>query len=326
MTDRKDDEETYSLIFTSLRHPVRRKILRMLESQELTFSEILEILAIESGHLSYHLENLGDLITRTSDGKYELSSFGFAAMRLMKGVEEYNPPSKSKPSSHTVNFIKIFSMVLVAMVLVLSFYSLTFVIASSGEVIGWPSTSSIFNGFNSSSGFEPIQLALSPNQTFGYAINFTYSRFEPARASSKWVVIGTHFANSISEWDEYGVRLDFVFSQNETHHMLNMTVRDASAKLIFWTLWGGEPGPQSGGTGPIITRPGNYTLGLQNVGNGSVSAALGVRILKQSYERPLFYYGIAGIITAALYPLAVLAIWRWRKPDPQTETPDHKTL
>ena len=69
MTNQKDDEETYSLIFSSLKDPIRRKILRMLEDDELAFSEILEILAIDSGHLSYHLENLGDLITRTPNGK-----------------------------------------------------------------------------------------------------------------------------------------------------------------------------------------------------------------------------------------------------------------
>jgi DNA-binding transcriptional ArsR family regulator len=57
MSDEKIDEETYSLIYSSLKHPIRRKILRMLEEQELTFSEILEALKIDSGHLSYHLEN-----------------------------------------------------------------------------------------------------------------------------------------------------------------------------------------------------------------------------------------------------------------------------
>jgi DNA-binding transcriptional ArsR family regulator len=60
VADKRGDEETYSLIFSSLKHPIRRKIVRMLENGEMTFSEILEILAIDSGHLSYHLENLGD--------------------------------------------------------------------------------------------------------------------------------------------------------------------------------------------------------------------------------------------------------------------------
>jgi DNA-binding transcriptional ArsR family regulator len=61
----KTEEETYSLIYSSLKHPVRRKILRMLEIKPLTFSEILEVVSIDSGHLTYHLENLGDLITHS---------------------------------------------------------------------------------------------------------------------------------------------------------------------------------------------------------------------------------------------------------------------
>jgi predicted transcriptional regulator len=87
MSDEKIDEETYSVIYSSLKHPIRRKILRMLNGQELTYSEMLETLAIDSGHLGYHLDNLGDLITHLPDGKYGLSTFGKAAVALMSGVE-----------------------------------------------------------------------------------------------------------------------------------------------------------------------------------------------------------------------------------------------
>ncbi len=88
MPEENLEEETYSLIFRSLKHPNRRRILRMLKDENLTFSEILEPLSMDSGHLSYHLENLGDLITRSQDGKYELSSIGSAAVKLMSGVDE----------------------------------------------------------------------------------------------------------------------------------------------------------------------------------------------------------------------------------------------
>ena len=52
------EEETYSLVFSSLKHPIRRKILRVLVDRSLSFSEILEIMTIDSGHLSYLIENL----------------------------------------------------------------------------------------------------------------------------------------------------------------------------------------------------------------------------------------------------------------------------
>lgn len=88
MPQEKIEEETYSLIFRSLKHPIRRKILRILVDRQLSFSKILAILSIDSGHLSYHIENLGDLVKHTTDGKYELSSVGVAAVNLMSGVEE----------------------------------------------------------------------------------------------------------------------------------------------------------------------------------------------------------------------------------------------
>jgi len=82
------EEETYSIMFTSLKHPVRRKILRMLSEKPRNFSEILEALGISSSHLTYHLENLGELVSKTEDGKYKLSTFGEAAVTTMSKVEE----------------------------------------------------------------------------------------------------------------------------------------------------------------------------------------------------------------------------------------------
>ena len=67
MSDEKKEEETYSLIFKTLQHPIRRKILRILADKQLAFSEILGILSIDSGHLVYHMENLGELVKHTPD-------------------------------------------------------------------------------------------------------------------------------------------------------------------------------------------------------------------------------------------------------------------
>jgi DNA-binding transcriptional ArsR family regulator len=88
-------EETYSIMFTSLKHPARRKILRMLAEKPKNFSRILEELGISSSHLTYHLENLGELVTKMDDGRYKLSTFGEAAVLTMKGVEE-TPDIKPK--------------------------------------------------------------------------------------------------------------------------------------------------------------------------------------------------------------------------------------
>ena len=91
------EEEIYSVMFSSLRHPARRKILRMLSERKVTYSQMLEELAIPSSHLTYHLENLGELVLKDTNGKYELSSFGKAAVTMMKGAEEV-------PDTHTKRF------------------------------------------------------------------------------------------------------------------------------------------------------------------------------------------------------------------------------
>ena len=77
-------------MFTSLKHPVRRKILRMLAEKPLTFMEMVEHLSVSSSHLTYHLESLGELVYKMESGKYKLSAFGEATVSAMKGVEE--PP------------------------------------------------------------------------------------------------------------------------------------------------------------------------------------------------------------------------------------------
>ena len=83
----QNEEETYSVIFSSLKHPVRRKILRLLAAGSKTFSEILGQVDVDSSHLSYHLESLKELLKK-ENGQYSLSDFGNAAVSLMSKVEE----------------------------------------------------------------------------------------------------------------------------------------------------------------------------------------------------------------------------------------------
>jgi DNA-binding transcriptional ArsR family regulator len=89
------EEEIYSIMFSSLKHPARRKILRMLSDTPTSFSQMLEELGVSSSHLTYHLENLGELLSKTDDGKYKLSKFGEASVDTMRLVEE-TPAVRSK--------------------------------------------------------------------------------------------------------------------------------------------------------------------------------------------------------------------------------------
>ena len=82
------EEEIYSTMFSSLKHPVRRKILRMLSDKPMTFMEMVDHIGVSTSHLTYHLESLGELISKMEDGGYRLTSFGVATVTAMKGVEE----------------------------------------------------------------------------------------------------------------------------------------------------------------------------------------------------------------------------------------------
>jgi hypothetical protein len=60
----------------------------MLSEEDLTYTQMLTKLDLDTGHLNYYLESLGELLTKTDDGNYKLSEFGRAALGLMSGVED----------------------------------------------------------------------------------------------------------------------------------------------------------------------------------------------------------------------------------------------
>ncbi len=100
MADSHEDE-IYSTMFSSLKHPVRRKILRMLAMKPMTFMEMVEQLDVSTPHLTYHLESLGELISKMDNGQYKLSAFGIATVSAMKGVEEVH---ELEPKRRVVTF------------------------------------------------------------------------------------------------------------------------------------------------------------------------------------------------------------------------------
>ena len=114
------EEETYSIMFSSLRHPARRKILRMLSERTMTFSKMLEELAIPSSHLTYHLENLGELVTKDEDGKYKLSSFGKASVSMMRNAEEVPDIHAKLFSALPLRWKSLYAVFIIAIVLLAS--------------------------------------------------------------------------------------------------------------------------------------------------------------------------------------------------------------
>ena len=115
------EEETYSIMFTSLKHPARRKILRMLAIKPKTFSQILEELVISSSHLTYHLEHLGELVSKTEDGTYILSTFGEAAVTTMREVEEVPSINSKNPLKLPLVWKSLFAGFMIGLIILAGF-------------------------------------------------------------------------------------------------------------------------------------------------------------------------------------------------------------
>ncbi len=117
----ESEDEIYSTMFSSLKHPVRRKILRMLSQRPMSFSQILEALDVSSSHLTYHLESLGELLMKMEDGKYKLSKFGEASVGTMRGVEEAPATRSDKLAALSLKWKSLIALLIIGLILIASF-------------------------------------------------------------------------------------------------------------------------------------------------------------------------------------------------------------
>jgi len=292
LPEEKLEEETYSLIFTSLKHPIRRRILRMLANQHLTFSEILGPLSIDSGHLSYHLENLGDLITRSENGKYRLSSIGIAAVKLMSGVEEHPTVPSRKESKIMLGFVNVYLLVLIGALIVASLYFVNFTVASTAYGTEGPRT--VF--------------LIHQGQTFeyNYTIVYLYNQGIEVHTVENNLLYHerTPPVSTLTMW-EVG-RFWFDLESNETYDIfINLHRPDGIVIPSRLTqLAAGLPVLDLGDTD--ITQAGTYRLEIQNIGSQDLRASFRVHEEWQLFKKPYFYYGITGILVATFYPALIL--------------------
>lgn len=98
----RDDKfnRTRAELFESIGHQTRIKILEAISDEPLTFSGLKKRVGIDSsGHLSFHLEKLSNLIKTTPEGTYTLTDDGREALRLIQTVHATEtalavPPSR----------------------------------------------------------------------------------------------------------------------------------------------------------------------------------------------------------------------------------------
>ncbi len=106
-------------MFKALKHPIRRRILNMIGEKPASFSEILKTLEIDSGHLTYHLDSLGELVSKNGQGEYQLSVFGRAAVKLFSDVEGVREtfPSRRPAIFHMQYWTKLKAIILVIIII-----------------------------------------------------------------------------------------------------------------------------------------------------------------------------------------------------------------
>lgn len=82
------DQGNVSKVLSVLSHPLRREILLDLsENGESSFTDLLNLLKVDTGKLSFHLRSLSPFIEQTPNGKYKLSRAGESAVRVIHDVE-----------------------------------------------------------------------------------------------------------------------------------------------------------------------------------------------------------------------------------------------
>ena len=84
------DQENVSKVLAVLTHPLRREILLLLsEKGECSFTDLLNVLKVDTGKLSFHLRSLSAFTEQTPTGKYKLNRTGESAVRVIYDVESW---------------------------------------------------------------------------------------------------------------------------------------------------------------------------------------------------------------------------------------------
>jgi hypothetical protein len=97
----------------------------MLGSKPMTFMELVEELGISTPNLTYHLESLGELISKMDNGQYRLSTFGQASVSAMSGVEDVHT-AEPKRRWMALREKAVFGVMLIAIILLASFAAIQF--------------------------------------------------------------------------------------------------------------------------------------------------------------------------------------------------------
>lgn len=84
MNENHDFDAVRAETFDAIGHPTRIRILQALGEKPLNFSDLKRLVEIDSsGHMSFHLGKLKDLVETKPDGAYVLTDDGREALRII---------------------------------------------------------------------------------------------------------------------------------------------------------------------------------------------------------------------------------------------------
>jgi DNA-binding transcriptional ArsR family regulator len=288
------DEETYSLIFKSLKHPIRRGILRLLVEGQMTFTEVLKSISIDSGHLSYHLDELSILLTKNADGTYALSGIGSAAVKLMNGVEDEATAGEryTRKIQPLRNAVLTSTMLLVLILLPVIAYSLGYVVTTGGS-------SSLVN------------VTIPSREAFSYKVTLLYEGIRGGYTGSREQQITLDPpVSGIMSWDQDTVY--YTLSPEGGSHIIARII-DSSGTVVE------EPeiftGLGAGGASMTFHVPMNGA-GSSRIEVDTISAitpssgSLQVGYRRAGLTRPFFLYGVASIAVVSVCLLSLYGTWR----------------
>jgi uncharacterized RDD family membrane protein YckC/DNA-binding transcriptional ArsR family regulator len=85
------NQENLSKLFLLLSNEIRRDILLLLnEKEEQSYTDLMNVLDVDSGKLSFHMRNLQIFLEQTPNGKYKLNSLGQQAIRYIRELEAFS--------------------------------------------------------------------------------------------------------------------------------------------------------------------------------------------------------------------------------------------
>ena len=302
------EEDPYSQIFSSLKHPTRRLLLRSLkERPSKRFSKLQSELVIDSPTLSYHLDALRGLVEKNGEG-YSLTELGAAAYNLMGRVEE-TKKRRTPTLSHRVR--SGIGLVMVIVLLSWGVFALTWTIPNDRVTIldsvlhGQPWTYghsiSVPPGTNGTFVLGMFHQSPSPGLTGGGLLNGFMIYDVPMTSSNPWEVK--------LEYAVFSFLIAFNGSSNATFWMtdpqgslaplscgLSCSVA-ITPRIVPWLSGGSVRGSWF----TEMMGEGNYTFWIQNTGPGVAYGNVTAGASTVTYSRPYFLAGLLTIVPAAGY-------------------------